>query len=583
MTWRIFSTVLLVWAQNEPFFQSTGFLYLTRAQYEAAAMAFSHHQRQTSENRLRALFLAGEIYAYLRADKEDLARQKLAALSKQKKLLPAHREFCQLLYHWLRGEEHPWQKIFTDTTWFRKYPYATGWLLLESAPSDTVLIQTLQDLRKVSNQPLLYTERLLPLYEKHQLYRQALRELILRYKQGYPPGDPATAVREKILQWVAILPNPYILEKPLLQALASDLQNPVYLSWLVDFYLAVGDYTQALIQAKALLRQHSMYFSCDDFLGIVEELLARAQYTWAQEGIEFLLHQEVPCSQREQVFEKWLSLQRLFISPTQVIQRIDSLLPYHQAEKDYLLLEKARWLLRAGQILQATQILQNLTTLSPSLVPQKELLISDILILQGNYLEARLHLLELESRYPNSYWAYLTNFKLSELAYYQGEFELAQARLRILKDNVFSDLSNDAIQLYWLIEDNLQPDTLTEPLQLFSMAQLYFLRGYLDKSLHYLDSTEQRFKGHPITDDVFWYKYQLYLQKNDTTNAIIYLRLLVDYPDQTLYLDDALFQLGLLLWDKDRPQAISYWERLVEMPNSLYVRLVRQRLDSLRR
>ncbi|MGQ9863407.1 MAG: tetratricopeptide repeat protein [Bacteroidia bacterium] len=582
MTWRIFSFALLAWAQNEPFFQSTGFLYLNRAQYEAAAMAFAYHQKQTSNERLKALFVAGEIYAHLRAGNETLAQQKIASLTKQKKFLPAHREFWQLLYHWLQGKPYPWQKIFTDTTWFRSYPYTTGWLLLESAPSDSVFIQVLHQLRKVSSQPLLYTERLFPLYEKLGLYREALKELIMRYEQGYP-GDPVNVLREKMLQWVTLLADPYVLEKPLLQAHARNPQDPTYLSWLVDFYLAVGDYAQALIQAKALLRQPSTYFSCSDFLGIVEELLARAQYTWAQEGVEFLLRQDVSCSQKEQVFEKWLFLQRLTTSPAQVIRRIDSLMPYYQ-ETAYLLLEKARWLLRAGEIPQASQILQNLTSLPTALVPQKELLISDILILEANYLEARLHLLELENRYPNSYWAYLTNFKLAELAYYQGEFDLAQARLRILKDNVFSDLSNDAIQLYWLIEDNLQPDTLTEPLQLFAMAQLYFLRGYMEKSLHYLDSTEARFKGHPITDDIFWHKYQIYRQLHDTLAMTVYLKLLADYPGETLYLDDALFQLGLLLWEKNRAQAIAYWERLVEtVPTSLYVRLVRQRLDSMQR
>ncbi|MCS7298295.1 MAG: hypothetical protein RMK19_09165, partial [Bacteroidia bacterium] len=77
-----------------------------------------------------------------------------------------------------------------------------------------------------------------------------------------------------------------------------------------------------------------------------------------------------------------------------------------------------------------------------------------------------MYLLEIESRLPQSTWQSEVYFQLARLAYFQGEFDLAKTRLRLLKHNTQDDLSNDAIQLFWHIEDNLKPDTLITPLKL---------------------------------------------------------------------------------------------------------------------
>ncbi|MDW8134561.1 MAG: hypothetical protein RMJ66_05790, partial [Bacteroidia bacterium] len=162
-------------------------------------------------------------------------------------------------------------------------------------------------------------------------------------------------------------------------------------------------------------------------------------------------------------------------------------------------------------------------------------------------------------------------------------FELAKARLRFLKNNTQDDLSNDAIQLFWHIEDNLKPDTLLEPLQIFAKAELYSFQNRNEEALLLLDSLEKKYRGHPITDDVLWQKAQYYLTKGDTLRARQYMVALAAYPDpESLYRDDALYFLAQV--SRTPLEAAQYYERLLrETPGTLYARIAQERLRELAR
>jgi tetratricopeptide (TPR) repeat protein len=214
---------------------------------------------------------------------------------------------------------------------------------------------------------------------------------------------------------------------------------------------------------------------------------------------------------------------------------------------------------------------------------QKYFLLADAALYMGDPIQARLYLLEVESRLPESAYLSTAYFKLAELAFFQGEFELARTRLRLLKNNTQDELSNDAIELYWLILDNLKPDTLTAPLLLLARALLAERQGNLSLTEELCDTLETQWKGHPVSDDVFWLRARLALGRGDTTKARSYLQLLADYPDtESLYRDEALYFLARLA--RGEAEAARYYERLLrEVPNSLYARIAREALGALAR
>ena len=65
------------------------------------------------------------------------------------------------------------------------------------------------------------------------------------------------------------------------------------------------------------------------------------------------------------------------------------------------------------------------------------------------------------------YEAKLLNAKIS---YYTGDFDWAQAQLDILKGSTSKLISNDAMELSLLITDNMNMDTIYEPMIMIANA-----------------------------------------------------------------------------------------------------------------
>ncbi len=367
-------------------------------------------------------------------------------------------------------------------------------------------------------------------------------------------------------------------ELPLLQLWQQAPSAPAA-ELLSRFYLSEGDLMEALRYARAALRLGQ---TCETLYEVAWNAAEKGFFTTASEAFRLLLQTGEKCPYFSLALSRYLEIEALQTRPQQVLQLLDSLLGRHP-DHPALQLERARWLLRLHQADSAWVLLERLTPPTPSLLAQKYLLLSQAALQKDDFAQARLALLELESRLPQSTWLSEAYFALGKLAYFQGEFELAKTRLRLLKNNTQDDLANDAIQLFWHIEDNLKPDTLTEPLRLFARAELYRFQGKAQAAQKLLDSLEKTYKGHPITDDVLWQKAQQSLDQGDTTQARVYLQLLADYPDsESLYRDDALYLLGGLA---RRPaEAAEYYERLLrEVPGSLYSRLAQEKLRALAR
>ena len=108
----------------------------------------------------------------------------------------------------------------------------------------------------------------------------------------------------------------------------------------------------------------------------------------------------------------------------------------------------------------------------------------------------------------------LANYKLAQMAYYKGEFNLAEALLTTIKDNTSNDISNDAIKLNLTIIDNTGLDTATTALEMFAQAQLLTYQRQYEPSLDLLDSLAYQFPNHTLSDEILWEKATIFLKQN---------------------------------------------------------------------
>ncbi len=429
--------------------------------------------------------------------------------------------------------------------------------------------------RRQNPLPHAYAELLRFSYELEGRWAEAWQETLLAWDPQSQSVDSVLAILSRYL--AAGLPAD-TAELSLLQRWQAQT-HPALAQLLERFYLLMEDFTEALRYAKVLFRYKP---DCQPLYEVGWTAYEKGLFSPALEAFRQILQVGESCPYYATVLQRYLEAEALLNKPEQALRLLDSL-ERRQPESPALLLERARWLLRLGRAEEVIAHLEPFTPNLPSLAAQRYLLLAEAALQKGDFLQARLYLLELESRFPESSWVSEAYFQLARLAYFQGEFELAKTRLRLLKNNTQDDLSNDAIQLFWQIEDNLKPDTLTEPLRLFALAELYRLQNRPEAAFRLLDSLQNTYKGHPITDDVLWQKAYYFLQRGDTTQARTYLLALADYPDsESLYRDDALYLLAQLA--RSPAEAARWYERLLrELPGSLYARLARERLQELAR
>src|SRR5690606_3683574 len=125
-----------------------------------------------------------------------------------------------------------------------------------------------------------------------------------------------------------------------------------------------------------------------------------------------------------------------------------------------------------------------------------------------------------ENETPIGYLAKLKNAKLS---YYKGDFELAQSHLDVLKLATSREISNDAIALSLLIQDNIAFDTTHEAMRDYAKIDLILFQNKKELALQQLDSMLHRYPGHSLTDEIWWRKANILMELGQFDASVSYL------------------------------------------------------------
>ena len=210
---------------------------------------------------------------------------------------------------------------------------------------------------------------------------------------------------------------------------------------------------------------------------------------------------------------------------------------------------------------------------------------ADILLLSDKIWDALLYYSQVENDFKESPIGHRAKFKRAKIAYYQGDFNWAQAQLDVLKSSTSKLISNDAMDLSLLITDNYNLDTIDKPMTQFAIGDLLcFQKKYNDAIVIY-DSILLEFKGHDLSDEIYFRKYQIYLEDNNFEMALKMLNSIIeDFPYEIL-IDDALYN-SAKIYDyniQDKEKASEFYQQLIlEHEGSIYVSEARDRFRFLR-
>jgi tetratricopeptide (TPR) repeat protein len=447
--------------------------------------------------------------------------------------------------------------------------------------------------RTLLNNPALFSNELANLYQYENNFEGATIEYLNVY---FTNKSQWSYVKAQILR-MAKEDNAEAIEKALLTVIQKKPDELEIKELLYEFYLQTNRYADALAQAKALDKLKKE--SGSRVFALAQTLQNAKEYDLSNTALDYIVknYKDSPNYQAAmQEIAKNFELKAFSIVPLDLESVRKAVNNYAVLLEQFgrrealseAMYRKAR--LQVFYLDDVEGALKELEAIEKLSMPalkkvDARLLIGDIHLMQGDFLQAKEKYLSVENEFKETQTGAAAKFRDAKLCYYKGEFELAKAYLKILKDNTSNNIANDAIQLFLLIQDNTGLDTSEAAMRAFAHAQLTVYRKNYSAALQQLDSLLDRFPHHPLTDDVYWEKAQIYLALGDVENALKYLdKILSDYGDDVRG-DDALFVKAEIhehaLKDKKAAHDM-YLDLLVKYPSSLFKVEARKRIRRLR-
>lgn len=211
--------------------------------------------------------------------------------------------------------------------------------------------------------------------------------------------------------------------------------------------------------------------------------------------------------------------------------------------------------------------------------------LGDIYLLKGEPWEATLLYSQVEKLQKDETLGHEAKLKNAKLSYYKGDFELAQAHLDVLKLATTREISNDAMFLSLLIQDNLALDTSGEALKEYADIDLLLFQNRNEEALMKLEAMEKKYAGHSLSDEILWLRAKIFKKSGLFKEALSCLETINSKYSSDILGDDALFMIAMIYEEnlKETQKAMDlFQEFMVKFPGSIYTAEARKRFRKLR-
>jgi tetratricopeptide (TPR) repeat protein len=449
--------------------------------------------------------------------------------------------------------------------------------------------------RELAKNDTEYAPQLIQLYTQSQNQEKLLAETLRLVQQD---EKQLPFVRNMLQNALKEEKDFDALEKLLLTATQEHPEQAAYSELLLWLQVQRRDFAGALIQARALdRRSRSQGSRVMDLAGIAQQ---NKDYESAIEGYEYVVKEY-----RNGPFYNTARQRRLQAREAQVRETY----PVDLTKVRALVTEYEQLLAELGRTPDTAPVLRNLANIyafqlddkpkamalleevtgmpraSAEVVDEAKITLGDLYLLKGEPWEATLLYSQVEKSHKEAPLGYEAKLRNARLSYFAGDFKLAQSHLDILKEATTREISNDAMQLSLLIQDNTVEDTLGLGLKDYAAVEQLVFQNKLKEALTGLDVLLLKYPGHSLTDDTYYLKAQLQRRIGDYPGAITTLERITLDPKYDVLSDDALFLLARIqeedVKDKAKAQEL-YNQVLTKYPGSIYVAEARKRFRKLR-
>lgn len=237
---------------------------------------------------------------------------------------------------------------------------------------------------------------------------------------------------------------------------------------------------------------------------------------------------------------------------------------------------------------KAINLLEDINTIpgiSARFAAEAKLQLADAYLISGDIWEAQLLYSQVDKDFKEDPLGQEAKFRNARLSYFNADFEWAKEQLDILKTATSQLISNDAIELALMIQENTGLDSTTDALEQFSKADLLIYQNNLDKALEILNLFPFKFPKHELDDDILFAKARIMEKKKDYPKAIKLYEAVVSMHGDDILADNALYNLAKI-YDyklKDKQKAKETYEKIIfDYNSSLYSVEARKRQKILK-
>lgn len=457
-------------------------------------------------------------------------------------------------------------------------------------------LQTYLRGRKVLKSDYIYATEIANLYQQLGENQKATEEYLNFYYQN---ANNINNAKLEILNLVNEDSQDDV-EKALIQAVDRSSGDRGLREMLYEFYVLVENFYEAFVQVKSIDRLFKENGA--EVYQFAETMRNNKSYDLSNKAFDYLIDRKKNQSYYYQAhlgkavngeLKAFDQLPVDLLAVKQAVEEYENMLKTFGRSASYFHAIYRQANLMVFYLFELEEARTNLEMILPQLSEEEEwanalLLIGDIHLMQQSYADARKAYTQVSEAFNEGdpQIRALAKYKLGQLSYYNGEFNLAQALLSAIKDNTSNDISNDAIQLNLLIIDNTGLDTSTVALEIFAQAQLLSYQRKYNRALDVLDSLAYQYPTHSLADEILWEKVNIFLKRNEITTALAFIDRILEAFPYDLYGDDALYTKARIhdYTLKDQEAAMKYYlEFLSAYPGSLFSVEVRKRIRELRK
>lgn len=389
-----------------------------------------------------------------------------------------------------------------------------------------------------------------------------------------------------------------ILKSLLIQKVQEYPGKTIFSELLIWYYLQEKDFEKAIIQAKALDKRNKE----DGFrlISIGETALSNKSYDFALESYGYVIEKGFMNRYYIRAKNSYLSVlyEKVFNSgsftenqilelETAYIETLDEI--GESAETYLLMVELSKiqgfYLSKLESSINRMERALKIPSMKRNDIGKCKIMLADLLLLSGDPWEATIIYTQAEKENENNPIGDEAKYKKAKLAYYQGDFLWAKAKLNVLKASTSKLIANDAFRLSQIITINTELDTIIEPMQIFARGDFLLFQNKDSFAILTYDSITALFPYHSLQDEILFRKGNIYEKNGQFRKAIIYYEKIINEFPYDILGDDALYRFAILCHlrlNEIEKAKESYQKLMINYPGSIYVAESRKQFRFLR-